>query len=224
MKTKQLLSKVLYSVTIGAAILFATPNVHAQVKIGSNPTTIDPNNNLEVESADPAKKISINKTTGKLRIADGSQGADRVLTSDVNGEATWKPLSNLVVLARNPNTFQPTGSVFVSPIPFVSGNPSTWNATTGEFTAPADGFYQYSYSLEVLGPLGETFSIQVVPLALEDGIIRGSSSTWNNRTLNGTKYLTAGQKYSQTIFRAGAVPFDASWRVRNVTVVVFKVN
>lgn len=41
---------------IGAAMLFATPNVQAQVKIGSNPTVIDLNNNLEVESTDPEKK------------------------------------------------------------------------------------------------------------------------------------------------------------------------
>jgi hypothetical protein len=89
MKTRQLLSKALYSVLVGAAILFATPNVQAQVKIGSNPTTIDPNNNLEVEGVDPSKKFSVGKS-GQVSIADGTQGAGKVFTSDANGGGSWK--------------------------------------------------------------------------------------------------------------------------------------
>ena len=60
-----------------------------QVKIGTNPTTIDVNNNLEVEASTPGRKVSITKSTGKVTIADGSQGTDKILTSDGNGVATW---------------------------------------------------------------------------------------------------------------------------------------
>jgi N-acetylglucosamine-6-phosphate deacetylase len=82
---------------LGAAMLVASQGVFAQVKIGSNPTVINPANNLEVESTDPTKKISINKTTGKLTIADGSQGDTKILTSDANGVATWQSQSSLAI-------------------------------------------------------------------------------------------------------------------------------
>ncbi|ACT93557.1 hypothetical protein [Dyadobacter fermentans] len=81
--------RLIPTLTIGLMLAAATA-VSAQVKIGSNPTTIDPSNNLEVESTDPAKKVSINKNTGKVTIADGSQGAGKVLTSDAAGGATWQ--------------------------------------------------------------------------------------------------------------------------------------
>ena len=86
MKTKQLLSAAILS----AALFFNALSVFAQVKIGTNPTVINTANNLEVESIDPAKKVSIDKTTGKITIADGTQGASKILTSDVNGVATWE--------------------------------------------------------------------------------------------------------------------------------------
>jgi len=88
MKTKQLLNKTICSAMFAAALMFG-PSVFAQVKIGANPTVINTANNLEVESADPAKKVSIDKTTGKVTIADGSQGVAKVLTSDAAGVATW---------------------------------------------------------------------------------------------------------------------------------------
>ncbi|WP_026632812.1 tail fiber domain-containing protein [Dyadobacter alkalitolerans] len=49
MKTKQLLPKAFYAVTLGAGILLGSSNAFAQVKIGTNPTTITPNSNLDVE-------------------------------------------------------------------------------------------------------------------------------------------------------------------------------
>ena len=50
---KQLLPKAFFTAALGTALLLAPSSVWAQVKIGSNPTTIDRNNNLEVESAAP---------------------------------------------------------------------------------------------------------------------------------------------------------------------------
>lgn len=50
MKTKQLRStKTITSALFAAAVLFTSSSVFAQVKIGSNPTTITPNANLDVE-------------------------------------------------------------------------------------------------------------------------------------------------------------------------------
>ena len=135
MKTKQLLSKVLYSVMLGAALSFAAPSVQAQVKIGSNPTTIDPNNNLEVEG-EPTKKFSVNKN-GQVTIADGTQGAGRVFTSDANGGGSWQP-TRLVQAAVN---YTNDGIIAIPPtLPgnFIKGNISV--------TFPENGVYAVSFS------------------------------------------------------------------------------
>jgi hypothetical protein len=88
---KQLRSKTIHSALFAAVMLFATSSAFAQVKIGTNPTTIDPANNLEVEASTAGRKTSVNKTTGQVTIADGTQGAGKILTSDANGGASWQP-------------------------------------------------------------------------------------------------------------------------------------
>lgn len=72
---------------IAALGLFYSFETHAQVKIGSNPTKIDANANLEVEGAN-GYKVSVNRQ-GKLIIKDGSEGVGKVLLTDANGVATW---------------------------------------------------------------------------------------------------------------------------------------
>ncbi|HLP54717.1 MAG TPA: hypothetical protein VK151_06800 [Fluviicola sp.] len=49
---------------------------------------IMPSGNVGVGTQTPAAKLDVN---GRIRISDGSQGAGKVLTSDANGFATWKP-------------------------------------------------------------------------------------------------------------------------------------
>ena len=92
MKTNQLLSNTICSALFAGAMLLSS-TVFAQVKIGTNPTTIGATNNLEVEASTAGNKVSVDKTTGKVTIADGSQGAKKILTSDANGVATWEPLT-----------------------------------------------------------------------------------------------------------------------------------
>lgn len=43
--------------------------------------------NVGIGTAYPSAKLHVN---GKIKVTDGSQGADKVLTGDVNGLATWK--------------------------------------------------------------------------------------------------------------------------------------
>lgn len=102
MKTQHLLSnacgskvaRALFTVVLltGCSVAFA------QVKIGTNPTTIEPNSNLEVEAATPGRKTKIDKTTGQVTITDGTEGAGKVLTSDATGGTSWQnPLSGAMV-------------------------------------------------------------------------------------------------------------------------------
>lgn len=102
MKTQILFSKIsgvkITSALFAAALLLGASSAFAQVKIGTNPTTIEPNSNLEVEASTAGRKTKIDKTTGQVSIADGTQGAGKVLTSDATGGASWQnPLSGAMV-------------------------------------------------------------------------------------------------------------------------------
>jgi hypothetical protein len=81
MKTRELLSGFLFAVA-----LTASSSVLAQVKIGSNPTTIGANSNLEIEATN-ARKVIINKTDGTLTIQNTPVGigSDSLLTVNASG-------------------------------------------------------------------------------------------------------------------------------------------
>src|SRR5688572_9697630 len=101
MKTQILLSKNAWkkvSLSLFAAALLSSASAFAQVKIGTNPTTIEPNYNLEVEASTPGRKTKIDKTTGQVTITDGTEGAGKVLTSDAAGGASWQnPLAGTMI-------------------------------------------------------------------------------------------------------------------------------
>jgi hypothetical protein len=72
---------------IVAAFLFGAVGIsNAQVKIGSNPTTIGANSNLEVEATN-ARKVIVNKADGTVVIENTPLGAatDRYLSVDASG-------------------------------------------------------------------------------------------------------------------------------------------
>lgn len=79
----------LKNIAFATALFLAANFANAQVKIGTNPTSIGTNSNLEVEAAN-GSKVKVSSDTGKVTIADGTQGTGKVLTSDENGVGTWK--------------------------------------------------------------------------------------------------------------------------------------
>ncbi len=78
---------------------------HAQIKVGSNPTSISTNANLEVESNTSSRfivtkdssKVGIGTLTpaakldvaGKVKITDGSQGNGKIFVSNALGVGSW---------------------------------------------------------------------------------------------------------------------------------------
>ncbi len=115
MKTQILLSKIsrtkLTSALFAAAMLVGSSTAFAQVKIGTNPTTIEPTSNLEVEASTPGRKTKIDKTTGQVTISDGTEGAGKVLTSDAAGGASWQnPLAGAMVNGTTGNNVNITNS------------------------------------------------------------------------------------------------------------------
>lgn len=163
MKPKQL-PKIIRSCIL-AATIFTSSTLFAQVKIGSNPTIINPANNLEVESSTPGNKVSIDKTTGKVTIADGSQGDQKILTSDPNGVATWQPKSSIrvdetVFVGEQSGTYTVTdwANAFNAPkdrIPLNvrSGSLPGWNATTKQYIIQETGYYRVFAGAKLTGTL-----------------------------------------------------------------------
>jgi len=141
MKTSRLFSALLLSVLLGG------PAAYAQVKIGSNPTTIDPNNNLEVEASTPGRKTSIHKTTGQVTIQDGTEGTGKIFTSDAVGGGSWQSVSLTAFAAsqggrenfpQSPNT----GLLGTITFPGETTDPTnSFTPSTGTFVTPATGHY-----------------------------------------------------------------------------------
>ena len=153
MKTKQLISQAF----LAAALLLSSSALFAQVKIGTNPTVIDPANNLEVQGSTAGRKVAVDKLTGKVTIADGSEGVGKILTSDANGIATWQTQSSLaipVTVFSGAITSTATIPAWTAHdlvtqrlplVPTVGG--SGWDASTKRWTTPADGTYSVQVGL-----------------------------------------------------------------------------
>lgn len=87
MKTRQL-TRLLFSATFAMAT-FVSSAVFAQVKIGTNPTTIGANSNLEVEAANN-KKVIVDKNVGTVRIDNLPTGAA------TDSLVSWDPATGIL--------------------------------------------------------------------------------------------------------------------------------
>jgi len=101
---------------------------------------------------------------GKIKIADGTQASDRVLTSDASGVASWKPLPTAKTAMTSlfdtaPETYVVLTENNHNLLPFVAhptrpeyGNygydgGTNFNDATHEYVVPADGLYRTSFKL-----------------------------------------------------------------------------
>ncbi len=140
MKTKRLLSIALF-----VAFAALSNESFAQIKIGTNPTTIEPNSNLEVEASTSGRKMKVDKTTGQVTITDGTQGAGKVFTSDAAGAGSWQAAGPSVYVEAS-NTGSQTvvgGSGFnriIMPTEIVDIG-DNYNPATSQFTVPTTGYY-----------------------------------------------------------------------------------
>jgi hypothetical protein len=145
-------------------------HAHAQVKVGTNPTTIEATSNLEVEASTAGRKVKVNKTTGQLTIKDGTEGADKILISDATGGASWKApqvigIDKTVFIGRQSAADYLITSWNINQwnehkdrIPLVSqlGSLPGWNSTTKQYTIQEDGNYRVFVGAYITGTLPPT--------------------------------------------------------------------
>lgn len=167
MKTKQQLSKAISAAMLAAALFFGSSAVFAQVKIGTNPTTIGTSSNLEIEATNN-KKILTDKTTGTLKVENKplAATADSIVTRGTDGELHQISAQRLLDQQKIPVTiFQGTliGSqtapiivsqnsldqrINLTPRP---GYSAVWDATNKQITLPADGYYHFEAGISCIG-------------------------------------------------------------------------
>lgn len=79
------------------AVLFTANFLNAQLKVGSNPTTIGSSNNIEIEAAS-SDKVFVNKTDGRTFIENKPNASytDSIVMRDAYGEIRQMSLSRLM--------------------------------------------------------------------------------------------------------------------------------
>jgi hypothetical protein len=213
MKTQNLLFKIsrtkVTRFLFAGALLFGSSAAFAQVKIGTNPTTIEPNSNLEVEASTPGRKMKVDKTTGQVTITDGTQGAGKVFTSDANGGGSWQASGAGCASfdASGSSTTTPVNDVGVfQPVKLIANNvayaPSgAYNGATGEYTVPENGFYIFHGSVGTYNVAAGTTGARNTTIQLvstSKGLLSYSVSPELNygvgawQEVTSANYLTAG--------------------------------
>jgi hypothetical protein len=179
MKTKLPLSRTFnprgyYTAMLAAFVFLASSNLFAQVKIGTNPTTIDPNSNLEVEASTAGRKTSVHKVTGQVTIQDGTQGVGKVFTSDANGGGSWQSATQFIFYGVTTNTSASPytvvsglgGSSLGQRIPFTPSFGASYDAVNKQYLIPADGYYRLTAGVRCVGTTAGQEAAQFV---LRDG-------------------------------------------------------
>jgi hypothetical protein len=127
------------------------------------------NGNVGINTTTPTEKLDI---VGSIKIADGSEGAGKVLTSDATGKGTWQSPS---ALANYP--YQSIG-----PLPIGANCPPGGSYSTGTITLPA-GIYNFiHYSCD--GQLGAATSGHNVSIDVVTG--SGDATGTYHNFINGS--------------------------------------
>jgi hypothetical protein len=175
MKAKQQLTITLITVLFAGAMLFTSSTLFAQVKIGTNPTTINPVNNLEVEASTAGRVTSVNKTTGQVTIKDGTEGLSKVLTSDASGAANWQtPAAQNaeVMFSAKLNLNQVLPALAYTKVNFnteLFDKGNNFDLTADQLTAPTSGYYTVNVGFSRSGSLQNSIAGYLYTNNVESG-------------------------------------------------------
>ena len=170
-----------------------------------NSQVYDNGTNVGINQLNPTAKLDVN---GNFKLTDGTQGANKVLTSDAAGNASWQATAAPATLAafRIYNTSLGAdlpASAVINDWRYVDYNigGGTYNAYIGEYTVPNTGLYQINVNLRIFND-GTYYA--TMRLLSNGGVISGDSEGdpggkyTNMRTLTVRK-LNAGDKLQVTL-------------------------
>ncbi len=177
-------------------LLALTGLASAQLKTGSNPTSVAATSNFEVEATN-GNKFIIGKATGAMTFIDGNQGAGKVLTSDANGLAAWAPANQLSSIAitslTSPSTYA-TGTMVYNTATGVDGVPVGPSVWTGSKWVPI-GSQNTSSTITVSGSYSSGYDLTGLSTATVQIGTGTGAGNWD------TSYIT---------YSAGSVSSESS--------------
>jgi len=99
-------------------------------------------NNLGIGTSAPTHALHVN---GFVRISDGSEGLNKVLTSDASGVATWKQMAvGFKVEATGNQVISPTSYGVVAFDNLIFDDASAFNMATETYIVPSPGVYSFN--------------------------------------------------------------------------------
>jgi hypothetical protein len=180
------------------------------------------NGNVGIGNPSPSEKLDI---AGKIKISDGSQAVDRVLTSDANGVGTWKPIgiNNISALlgagVNVPHTtaiFLQTGTSITLPPGRYAVNVTMLLTNPTNSITPANSSFWVRSTFSDSSAANPLTSLDIVGSTLVSGNLTGSSVFSimngtiiinNNTGVNKTYYYVAGSALAinttDTLFAIG---------------------
>lgn len=110
--------------------------------------------NVGIGTVTPSASLEIN---GSVKIKDGTEGQDKVLTSDATGLASWQNAIAHVGFKASTNGNQAFADASYNPVTFTTvefDDGNNYDTTTSTFTVPSDGVYHFDINVTVDGGAG----------------------------------------------------------------------
>lgn len=171
----------------------------------------------------PAARLEVN---GNIKIADGTQGSNKVLTSDASGNASWQPASSPAATtffqaSKTGNTsthdflatLETPQTIRVSfPLEYADMG-SNYNSTQHTYTIPSSGYYHF-HATVTFDNSGGRYNLY---FTVNGGIFKTASSNYSSLTgqnsidIDYDSFFTAGQ----VIAIDAVIPANSTVALRN---------
>ncbi|WP_415328785.1 tail fiber domain-containing protein [Chryseobacterium sp. MMS23-Vi53] len=172
---------------------------------------IDENGKIGIGTSSPTNLLHVNSSSaGAVKITDGTQGNNKVLTSDANGVGSWKDLPT----DNNTNIYTNNGTLTANRIVTQGNNTLAFNTTgatsgTSHFTIDDDTFNVDAFNNR-LG-IGTKTPLWPFHVVAKDKNLDAAVIELANSTINlGGPYLALKRNYSDNPLTNGAIPAGAS--------------
>lgn len=161
--------------------------------------------NVGIGTTTPATKLHVN---GGFTLADGTQGANKILVSNANGQANWQDRNIYFTATVNNQTFSAASTTAYETVYMTAEGTNPYFANN-VFTAPSDGYYHFDLhisSLDVVeGFNDDLVNMSVVIRRIDANVNIASFSAFGpdrvpTVTLSTNTFLNAGEKVA-VVFR-----------------------